>query len=82
MEFMLSSCYCTSSVQNFQQMSSLGADVGEADIELRMNQKKVKVDFTNNINSVSVLIYISRHNGKPILALPRIPAIRPTLQHT
>lgn len=60
MEFMLSSCYCMSSVQNFQQMSSLGTDVGEADTELTMNQKKVKVDFTNNINSVAVLTSIPR----------------------
>ena len=75
MEFMLSSCYCMSSVQNFQQISSLGADVGEADTELRMNQMKVKVDFTNNTSSVAILTSIPRQNGKSILILPRISAI-------
>lgn len=47
---LLLSCYRRSSAQNVQQMSSLGADVGEADTELRMNQKKVEMDFATKIS--------------------------------
>lgn len=49
-------------------MSSPGAEVGEADTELRMNQKR-KLKWVLPISSVAIFTSTSKHSGKVVLAL-------------